>query len=228
MAALLDARVFTLKQGLKDQNNRNWSANELKDWKGARAQAGRLPPRRVREIRQVRLSRAVTVRSRIPAILGQQTVKATIARAGTAGNNERGTGEEPDKYLSSSGSPLRASPYGVFRTIFPCPTKTIFPPHRRLDLRSEGAAANQDEAPEGVLKRDRDDGVPIRRSATEVIETMAAAFEQRVETASQEYRKRLQEKAATMRAAVLDGETADERVLAVAEFGASGRGRFKP
>ena len=43
--ALLDARVFTLKEGLKDQNNRTWTASELKDWKGARSQSGRLPPK---------------------------------------------------------------------------------------------------------------------------------------------------------------------------------------
>ena len=42
---LKDACVFALKVGLKDRNNRNWSAAELKDWRGARAQAGRLPPR---------------------------------------------------------------------------------------------------------------------------------------------------------------------------------------
>ena len=42
---LMDACMFTLKQGLKDQNNRNWSASELKDWRGVRAQAGRLPPK---------------------------------------------------------------------------------------------------------------------------------------------------------------------------------------
>ena len=42
---LLDARTFTWKQGLKDQNNRAWSASELKEWKGQRAQAGRLPPK---------------------------------------------------------------------------------------------------------------------------------------------------------------------------------------
>jgi topoisomerase-4 subunit A len=42
---LMDACLFTLKDGLKDQNNRNWSAKELKDWRGARAQAGRLPPK---------------------------------------------------------------------------------------------------------------------------------------------------------------------------------------
>ena len=42
---LRDACVFTWKAGLKDQNNRHWTASELKDWKGARAQAGRLPPR---------------------------------------------------------------------------------------------------------------------------------------------------------------------------------------
>jgi topoisomerase-4 subunit A len=42
---LLDARCFTWKEGLRDVNNRTWSASELKDWKGARAQAGRLAPR---------------------------------------------------------------------------------------------------------------------------------------------------------------------------------------
>jgi topoisomerase-4 subunit A len=42
---LLDALAFTWKEGLRDQNNRNWSPSELKEWKGARAQAGRLVPR---------------------------------------------------------------------------------------------------------------------------------------------------------------------------------------
>ncbi|MGH6870545.1 MAG: DNA topoisomerase IV subunit A [Rhizomicrobium sp.] len=42
---LLDATTFTWKDGLKDENNRLWDAAELKDWKGARAQAGRLVPR---------------------------------------------------------------------------------------------------------------------------------------------------------------------------------------
>ena len=42
---LLDAVTFTWKDGLHDQNNRAWSAAELKDWKGARAQAGRPVPR---------------------------------------------------------------------------------------------------------------------------------------------------------------------------------------
>jgi len=42
---LLDARVFTWKDGVKDQNNRNWTAAELKEWKGERAQAGRIVPR---------------------------------------------------------------------------------------------------------------------------------------------------------------------------------------
>jgi topoisomerase-4 subunit A len=42
---LLDAVSFTWSEGLHDQNNRAWSAAELKDWKGARAQAGRLVPR---------------------------------------------------------------------------------------------------------------------------------------------------------------------------------------
>jgi len=42
---LLDATTFTWKEGLKDANNREWPPSELKDWRGARAQAGRLVPR---------------------------------------------------------------------------------------------------------------------------------------------------------------------------------------
>jgi len=42
---LLDATTFTAKDGLKDENNRDFPASELKDWRGLRAQAGRLPPR---------------------------------------------------------------------------------------------------------------------------------------------------------------------------------------
>jgi topoisomerase-4 subunit A len=42
---LLDAVTFAWSDGLRDQNNRNWTPSELKDWKGARAQAGRLVPR---------------------------------------------------------------------------------------------------------------------------------------------------------------------------------------
>jgi topoisomerase-4 subunit A len=42
---LLDATVFTWKEGLKDENNRLFEPSELKDWKGARSQAGRLAPR---------------------------------------------------------------------------------------------------------------------------------------------------------------------------------------
>ena len=42
---LLDAATFIWKDGLRDENNRTFSPSELKDWKGARAQAGRLPPR---------------------------------------------------------------------------------------------------------------------------------------------------------------------------------------
>jgi topoisomerase-4 subunit A len=42
---LLDATTFNWKEGLKDENNREFSASELKDWKGARAQAGRIVPR---------------------------------------------------------------------------------------------------------------------------------------------------------------------------------------
>ncbi len=42
---LLDATTFTWKEGVKDENNRLWGPSELKDWKGERAQAGRLVPR---------------------------------------------------------------------------------------------------------------------------------------------------------------------------------------
>jgi topoisomerase-4 subunit A len=42
---LLDAGCFTWKDGLRDANGRTWSAGELKDWRGARAQAGRIVPR---------------------------------------------------------------------------------------------------------------------------------------------------------------------------------------
>ncbi len=41
---LLDAITFVGKDGFKDENNRAWTASELKDWKGARAQAGRVVP----------------------------------------------------------------------------------------------------------------------------------------------------------------------------------------
>jgi topoisomerase-4 subunit A len=42
---LLDATSFVWKGGLSDINGRTWTAAELKDWRGARAQAGRLAPR---------------------------------------------------------------------------------------------------------------------------------------------------------------------------------------
>jgi topoisomerase-4 subunit A len=42
---LQDAKCFTWKEGLRDANGRTWSATELKDWRGARAQAGRVVPR---------------------------------------------------------------------------------------------------------------------------------------------------------------------------------------
>ncbi len=42
---LLDATTFTWKEGLRDDNNRSFTPQELKDWKGARAQSGRLAPR---------------------------------------------------------------------------------------------------------------------------------------------------------------------------------------
>ena len=42
---LLDATTFTWKEGLKDENNREFPPSELKDWRGQRAQAGRIVPR---------------------------------------------------------------------------------------------------------------------------------------------------------------------------------------
>jgi len=42
---LLDAVAFVWKEGLVDENNRNFPASELKEWKGERAQAGRIVPR---------------------------------------------------------------------------------------------------------------------------------------------------------------------------------------
>jgi len=44
-ATLIDVCTFAWKEGLKDRNNRSWSSSELKDWKGERAQAGRVAPR---------------------------------------------------------------------------------------------------------------------------------------------------------------------------------------
>ncbi|BCW89084.1 DNA topoisomerase 4 subunit A [Alphaproteobacteria bacterium SO-S41] len=42
---LADAKVFTLKEGLKDSNGRLWTEKELADWRGGRANAGRLAPK---------------------------------------------------------------------------------------------------------------------------------------------------------------------------------------
>ncbi len=42
---LLDATAFVWKDGLLDQNNRSFAPAELKEWKGERAQAGRIAPR---------------------------------------------------------------------------------------------------------------------------------------------------------------------------------------
>jgi len=42
---LSDARVFTWKDGLIDSNGRTFTPDELKDYRGARAQAGRIVPR---------------------------------------------------------------------------------------------------------------------------------------------------------------------------------------
>ena len=44
-AHLVDARAFTFAEGVKDSNNRLWTAKELADWRGARANAGRLAPK---------------------------------------------------------------------------------------------------------------------------------------------------------------------------------------
>jgi topoisomerase-4 subunit A len=41
---LLDATVFTWKEGLKDENGRLFGPSDLKDWRGERAQAGRVVP----------------------------------------------------------------------------------------------------------------------------------------------------------------------------------------
>ena len=42
---LLDVTTFAWKEGLKDENNRLFESSELRDWRGSRAQAGRLAPR---------------------------------------------------------------------------------------------------------------------------------------------------------------------------------------
>ncbi len=42
---LTDARTFTWKEGLKDANGRTFTPSELADYRGARAQAGRIVPR---------------------------------------------------------------------------------------------------------------------------------------------------------------------------------------
>jgi topoisomerase-4 subunit A len=42
---LADAIAFTWKTGLKDANGRTFTPAELQEWRGARAQAGRLAPR---------------------------------------------------------------------------------------------------------------------------------------------------------------------------------------
>jgi topoisomerase-4 subunit A len=44
---LSDVKVFKLKDGLTwiDASGRTWTVTELKEWRGTRAQAGRLPPK---------------------------------------------------------------------------------------------------------------------------------------------------------------------------------------
>lgn len=55
------------------------------------------------------------------------------------------------------------------------------------------------------------------QTCSDAMSVKAMVFERRVETASHEYRMKLHDKAVRMRAAVSGGETADPRVLAVAE-----------
>lgn len=57
---------------------------------------------------------------------------------------------------------------------------------------------------------------PISNFHVDII-TSTALVARRVEDASQEYRMRLQQKVATMRAAVAEGETADPHILAVVD-----------
>ncbi|MCC6919723.1 MAG: DNA topoisomerase IV subunit A [Alphaproteobacteria bacterium] len=42
---LVDAKVFTLKEGLRDSNGRTWTSHELADWRGGRGNAGRIAPK---------------------------------------------------------------------------------------------------------------------------------------------------------------------------------------
>jgi topoisomerase-4 subunit A len=42
---LKDAATFTWKEGLKDANGRLWGPKELQEYRGERAQAGRIVPR---------------------------------------------------------------------------------------------------------------------------------------------------------------------------------------
>jgi topoisomerase IV subunit A len=42
---LIDASVFTWKTGLKSENGKNYAPSDLKDWKGERAQTGRVLPK---------------------------------------------------------------------------------------------------------------------------------------------------------------------------------------
>jgi topoisomerase-4 subunit A len=42
---LVDARMFNWKEGLRDANGRTFTPAELKDYRGARGQAGRIVPR---------------------------------------------------------------------------------------------------------------------------------------------------------------------------------------
>ena len=58
--------TFTWKDGLKDENGRLFEPSELKDWRGERAQAGRIVPRgwaKSRKVRRAELAPRNSLRS---------------------------------------------------------------------------------------------------------------------------------------------------------------------
>ena len=52
---LSDACVFVWKEGLKDPNGRTWMPDELKEYRGSRAQAGRVVPRGFSKALKIRM-----------------------------------------------------------------------------------------------------------------------------------------------------------------------------
>ena len=53
---LSDAKMFAMKEDLSwvDTSGKTWTVIDLRDWKGQRAQAGRLPPKGFSKEQQVR------------------------------------------------------------------------------------------------------------------------------------------------------------------------------